>query len=94
MKNRIVWRVTRRYMKQNKKRTFTAFLGILFMVVLMTCVFVGKDTAIAYLRQVAFPMWQKPPSPWTWDIRLLRSQKIRCVPISLSKLILLFALTG
>ena len=53
MKNRIVWRVTRRYMKQNKKRTFTAFLGILFMVVLMTCVFVGKDTAIAYLRQVA-----------------------------------------
>ena len=53
MKNRIVWRVTRRYMKQNKKRTFTAFLGILFMVVLMTCVFVGKDTAIAYLRQIA-----------------------------------------
>ena len=40
-------------MKKNRKRTFTTFLGIVFMVLLMTCVFVGKDTAIEYMEQVA-----------------------------------------
>lgn len=54
MKNKkIVFYVTRQYMKQNKKRTFITALGIFFMVVLMTCVFIGKDTAVAYLTQVA-----------------------------------------
>lgn len=52
MKNSIVHYVTRQYMKQNRKRTMTAFFGIVFMVLLMTCVFVGKDTAISYLEQV------------------------------------------
>lgn len=50
---RVVFYVTRQYMKQNKKRTITTFIGIVFMVILMTCVFVGKDTAIRYLEQVA-----------------------------------------
>lgn len=50
---KIVYHVTREYMKQNKKRTFTTFLGIVFMVMLMTCVFVGKDTAVAYLQKLA-----------------------------------------
>ncbi len=54
MKNKkIVFYVTRQYMKQNKKRTITTLIGIVFMVILMTCVFVGKDTAIRYLEQVA-----------------------------------------
>ncbi|MDO4297271.1 MAG: ABC transporter permease [Lachnospiraceae bacterium] len=53
MRNRIVYHVTWQYMKQNRKRTLTAFLGIIFMVLLMTCVFVGKDTAIDYMEQVA-----------------------------------------
>lgn len=52
MKNRIVYHVTHQYMKQNRRRTMTAFYGIVFMVLLMTCVFVGKDTAISYLEQV------------------------------------------
>ena len=52
MKKNIVCHVTRQYMKMNKKRTFTSLLGIIFMVLLMTCVFVGKDTAISYLEQV------------------------------------------
>ena len=52
MKKSIVCHVTRQYMKMNKKRTFTSLLGIIFMVLLMTCVFVGKDTAISYLEQV------------------------------------------
>ncbi|MDE7423364.1 MAG: hypothetical protein K2N51_06690 [Lachnospiraceae bacterium] len=53
MRKNIVYYVTRQYMKMNKKRTFTTFLGIVFMVLLMTCVFVGKDTAIEYMEQVA-----------------------------------------
>ena len=52
-KKNIVFYVTKQYMKQNKKRTFTTFLGIIFMVMLMTCVFVGKDTAFSYLEQTA-----------------------------------------
>ncbi|MGN0484039.1 MAG: FtsX-like permease family protein [Lachnospiraceae bacterium] len=54
MKNKkIVFHVTRQYMKKNRKRTMTTLIGIMFMVVMMTCVFVGKDTALAYLVQVA-----------------------------------------
>ena len=54
MKNKkIIFYVTRQYMRKNKKRTFTTFLGIIFMVMLMTCVFVGKDTAFSYLEQTA-----------------------------------------
>ena len=53
MRRNIVHEVTRKYMKLNKKRTFTTYIGIVFMVLLMTCVFVGKDTAIDYMEQVA-----------------------------------------
>ncbi|MBR2408733.1 MAG: ABC transporter permease [Lachnospiraceae bacterium] len=52
-KRNIVHHVTRQYMKKNKRRTFTTFLGIVFMVMLMTCVFVGKDTGVAYLGDIA-----------------------------------------
>lgn len=48
----IVHHVTRKYMMLNKKRTLTTFIGIVFMVLLMTCVFVGKDTAVHYLQDV------------------------------------------
>lgn len=50
MKN-IVYQVTWKHMKMNRKRTWTMFLGIFFMVLLMTCVFVGKKTAVAYLQE-------------------------------------------
>lgn len=53
MRKNIIYYVTKQYMKMNKKRTFTTFIGIVFMVLLMTCVFVGKDTAIDYMEQVA-----------------------------------------
>ncbi|MCM1209548.1 MAG: ABC transporter permease, partial [Ruminococcus sp.] len=49
----IVHHVTKKYMRINKKRTFTALIGITFMVLLMTCVFVGKDTAIKYLEDLS-----------------------------------------
>ena len=54
MTNRnIVHKVTRQYMAKNKKRTLTTMLGIMLMVMLMTCVFVGKDTAVNYLEELA-----------------------------------------
>ena len=54
MTNRkIVHHVTKEYMKKNKKRTFTTLFGIICMVMLMTCVFVGKETAIKYLETLA-----------------------------------------
>ena len=54
MTNRkIVHHVPRQYMKKNKKRTFTTLFGIVCMVMLMTCVFVGKETAMHYLETLA-----------------------------------------
>lgn len=52
MKKNIVYSVTKRYMMKNKKRTTFSFIGIMFMVMLLTCVFVGKDTVFEYLEDV------------------------------------------
>ena len=48
----IVAYVTRQYMKQNKRRTFSSWMGIVFMVLLLTCVFVGRDACIRYLEDL------------------------------------------
>lgn len=53
MRKNVVFYVTRQYMKQNKGRTFVTFIGIVFMVILMTGVFIGKDTGIGYLEEIA-----------------------------------------
>jgi ABC-type lipoprotein release transport system permease subunit len=47
---KIIFRVTRTYMMQNRKRTLITFLGILIMVILMTAVFIGKDTVMNYMK--------------------------------------------
>ena len=46
---KIIFHVTRQYMKRNPGRTAVTFTGIALMVMLMTCVFVGKDTVLRYL---------------------------------------------
>lgn len=51
-RNRIVYQVTWKHMKMNRKRTWTTFFGIFFMVLLMTCVFAGRKTAVGYLQEV------------------------------------------
>lgn len=54
MRNKkIIFHVTKKYMKLNRRRTAITFLGILFMVMLMTCVFAGRDTVVKYLENVA-----------------------------------------
>ncbi len=50
---KIIFQVTRCYMKRNPRRTAVTFTGIALMVMLMTCVFVGKDTAVHYLENIA-----------------------------------------
>lgn len=72
----IVHRVTRKYMMLNKKRTFTTFIGIVFMVLLMTCVFVGKNTAIHYLQDVVSYRQGK----WhyaLYDVTAAKRQKVK-----------------
>lgn len=51
--NNIVFKVTKKYMKLNRRRTAIAFAGITLMVVMMTCVFVGKETVMKYIDMVA-----------------------------------------
>lgn len=46
---KIIFQVTKIYMKKNRKRTLITFLGILVMVILMTAVFVGKDTVMEFM---------------------------------------------
>lgn len=50
---KIIFHVTKKYMLLNRRRTAITFLGILFMVMLMTCVFVGRDTVVDHLESVA-----------------------------------------
>lgn len=50
---RIIFHVTRKYMRLNRRRTLITFLGIMCMVMLMTCVFVGRDTVVNYLENTA-----------------------------------------
>jgi len=45
---KIVHDVTLKHMKMNKKRTIISVTGIALMVMLLTCVLVGKDTAYKY----------------------------------------------
>ncbi|MCQ2483170.1 MAG: ABC transporter permease [Clostridia bacterium] len=46
----IVFKVTKAHMLKNKKRTLITYFGILVMVMLMTAVFVGKDTVITFMK--------------------------------------------
>ena len=48
---KIIFQVTKTYMKKNKRRTVITFAGILVMVVLMTAVFVGKDTVMDFMKR-------------------------------------------
>ena len=48
---KIVFKVTGTYMRRNKKRTVITFAGILVMVILMTAVFIGKDTVMDFIRR-------------------------------------------
>ena len=50
---KIIHQVTFKHMKMNAKRTILSIVGIALMVMLLTCVFVGKDTAYKYLVDIA-----------------------------------------
>ena len=46
---KIVFQVTWEYMKKNRRRTLITFAGIVVMVMLMTAVFIGRDTVLEFL---------------------------------------------
>lgn len=48
---KIIFQVTKTYMKKNKRRTVITFAGILVMVILMTAVFIGKDTIMNFMKK-------------------------------------------
>lgn len=50
---KIIHDVTLKHMKMNKKRTVISAIGIALMVMLLTCVLVGKDTAFKYFTELA-----------------------------------------
>ena len=50
---KIIHDVTLKHMKMNKKRTIISIVGIALMVMLLTCVLVGKDTAFRYFTDIA-----------------------------------------
>ena len=50
---KIIHDVTLKHMKMNKKRTVISAVGIALMVMLLTCVLVGKDTAFKYFTELA-----------------------------------------
>ena len=50
---KIIHQVTFKHMKMNAKRTILSIVGIALMVMLLTCVFVGKDTAFQYFVDIA-----------------------------------------
>ncbi|MCR4557692.1 MAG: FtsX-like permease family protein [Saccharofermentans sp.] len=50
---KIIHDVTLKHMKMNKKRTVISTIGIALMVMLLTCVLVGKDTAFKHFTELA-----------------------------------------
>ena len=50
---KIVHQVTLKHMKMNMKRTLISVIGIALMVMLLTTVLVGKDTAYRYFVDIA-----------------------------------------
>ncbi|MBR2992226.1 MAG: FtsX-like permease family protein [Clostridiales bacterium] len=52
-KTKIIHQVTLKHMKMNAKRTVLSVVGIALMVMLLTCVLVGKDTAYRYFVDIA-----------------------------------------
>lgn len=51
--NRIVHQVTLKYLLQNRKRSLISLISISLMVILLTGVFIGKDTAIRFFTDIA-----------------------------------------
>lgn len=49
---KIIHQVTLKHMKMNAKRSLISIIGIALMVMLLTCVFAGKDTAFKYFTDL------------------------------------------
>ena len=78
MNKKIIFQVTKAYMLKNRKRTLVTFLGILVMVILMTAVFVGKDTVLKYVQNAV----ENDKGSWhyqVYDIGKKEAEEIRAL---------------
>ena len=53
MKKNMIYEITRRYLKENRKSTLIMRLSLILITALMTCVFIGRDTVMDYLLRVS-----------------------------------------
>lgn len=77
--NRIVHKVTLKYLLQNRKRSLFSLISIILMVILMTGVFIGKDTAIAFFTDIA----EAEKGKWhinVYDIDNEQYEKLKALP--------------
>ena len=77
--NRIVHKVTLKYLLQNGKRSLFSLNSIILMVILMTGVFIGKDTAIRFFTDIA----DAEKGKWhinVYDIDNEQYEKLRALP--------------
>ena len=77
--NRIVHKVTLKYLLQNGKRSLFSLISIILMVILMTGVFIGKDTAIRFFTDIA----EVEKGKWhinVYDIDNEQYEKLRALP--------------
>ena len=77
--NRIVHKVTLKYLLQNRKRSLFSLISIILMVILMTGVFIGKDTAVAFFTDIA----EAEKGKWhinVYDIDNEQYEKLKALP--------------
>ena len=77
--NRIVHKVTLKYLLQNRKRSLFSLISIILMVILMTGVFIGKDTAVAFFTDIA----EAEKGKWhinVYDIDIEQYEKLKALP--------------
>lgn len=77
--NRIVHKVTLKYLLQNRKRSLFSLVSIILMVILLTGVFIGKDTAIRFFTDIA----EAEKGEWhinVYDIDNEQYEKLKALP--------------
>ena len=76
---RIVHQVTLRYLLKNRKRSLISLISISLMVILLTGVFIGKDTAIRFFTDIA----EAERGKWhinVYDIDHAQYEKLTALP--------------
>lgn len=77
--NRIVHQVTLKYLMRNRRRSLISLISISLMVILLTGVFIGKDTAIRFFTDIA----EAQRGKWhinVYDVNEEQYEKLKALP--------------